>query len=268
MASTDGPQSGSQTVLNHLGSFQDLLTGSLSRNWLPARFLAGWQRSTAASVRERGREGGRRGGRRGGGKEWGGRRSGWLLWSPGWGSRGSTLIPRITMGLTCLIGLSSGRPWGVCVHECARVCTCVGRCVLQGPPGMGGSTGSCELICVSVCGSLWALAPFPVYVCISVGLVSDLVSVHVCVRGLSALISVSVSERVCLGPWLGVGVGGSVGLHMGIESVAHTQPSLFSVVQRGTCACEQPRRWRHHLTWRLVPPGEARRHQQGSQDPA
>ena len=139
--------------------------------------------------------------------------------------------------------------WAALGCVCARVCTCVGRCALQGPPGMGGSAGSCERICVSVCGSLWALAPFPVCVCISVGLVSDLVSVHVCVRGLSALISVPVFERVCLGPWLGVGVGGSVGLHMGIESVAHTQPSLFSVVQRGTCACEQPRRWRHRLTW-------------------
>lgn len=59
---------------------------------------------------------------------------------------------------------------------------------------------------------------------------------HDCVCGLSALISVPVSERVCLGPWLGVGLGGSVGLHMGIESVAHTQPGLFSVVKRGTCA--------------------------------
>ena len=93
--------------------------------------------------------------------------------------------------------------WAALGCVCARVCTCVGRCALQGPPGMGGSAGSCELICVSVCGSLWALAPFPVCVCISVGLVSDLVSVHVCVRGLSALISVPVFERVCLGPWLG-----------------------------------------------------------------
>lgn len=80
------------------------------------------------------------------------------------------------MGLTYLIGLPSGRPWGVC----ARVGMCVGRCALQGPPGMGGPAGSCEHICVSVCGSPWALAPFPVCVCISVGLMSDLVSVHVC----------------------------------------------------------------------------------------
>lgn len=62
MASIDGRQSGSQTVLNHLGSFQDLLTGSLSRNWLPARSLACWQR---CCISERGREGG---GERGGGE--------------------------------------------------------------------------------------------------------------------------------------------------------------------------------------------------------
>lgn len=65
---------------------------------------------------------------------------------------------------------------------------------------------------------------------------------RVCVCGLSVLISVPVSERVCLGPWLGVGVGGSVGLHMCIESVAPTQGSLFCVVKR-TCACEKPHKW-------------------------
>lgn len=80
------------------------------------------------------------------------------------------------MGLTtCLIGLPVGGP--VCV--CAQVCTCVrGVGLGRGLLAWVGLRAPVS-ICVSVCGSLWALAPFPVCVCIWVGLMSDLVSVHV-----------------------------------------------------------------------------------------
>lgn len=63
----------------------------------------------------------------------------------------------------------------VCVHRCARVSGGVGCRGLLAWVGLRAPVS----ICVSVCGSLWALAPFPVCVCIWVGLMSDLVSVHV-----------------------------------------------------------------------------------------
>lgn len=64
------------------------------------------------------------------------------------------------------------------------VCVCTGVHVCQEVWVAGASLAWVGLrapvsICVSVCGSLWALAPFPVCVCIWVGLMSDLVSVHV-----------------------------------------------------------------------------------------
>lgn len=92
----------------------------------------------------RGREGGREEGR-GEAEEWGGRRSGWLCWSRV-GEPGGSLIPRITVGLTtCLIGLPSGRPWGVCVCTGVRVSGGVG---CRGLPGMGGPAGSCRHLCL------------------------------------------------------------------------------------------------------------------------
>lgn len=82
----------------------------------------------------------------------------------------------------CGAHLSDWTPqWAVlgCVCTSGHVCREV---YVAGASGMGGPAGSCEHICVSVCESPWALAPFPVCVCISVGLMSDLVTVHVRAR--------------------------------------------------------------------------------------
>lgn len=56
-----------------------------------------------------------------------------------------------------------------------------------------------------------------------------------------------------------------MGLHMGIESVAHTARPLFLLLKEEHVHREQPHKWRHRLTWCLVPPGRCLA---GLQDPA
>lgn len=146
--------------LHHLGVFRTCSLAASAGTGLPqGSSLDG--SACSISVRKGGREGGEEG-RGEAGKEWGGRlRSGWLLWSPGWGAEARVSFPGSVGLTTCLIEFPVAA-LGVCV--CAQVCTCQEVWAAGASLAWVGLVGAPEHLCLCLWVPVGPWAPFPVCV--------------------------------------------------------------------------------------------------------